>query len=430
MGLQDEILKFGAKGAFLDYIHRQDPSIPIEPYVLVPVNGDWRDYESQIQTLGEKTLVRSSSPLEDGKELSFAGLFWTEDFYGQNSVDSVMESIDDLYTQMYVRNHNVTTPIEMGLTFQRDSKSGWNWGIIRHPHQENLLFIQGRPVPDRYSHSENLVYDENTGEAYEIEDLALKRVFSRVRLETEDLDEQVREAIEIYKRIEAMPEFQTGYTYHMEFGTEPISVFQFRPFRKKSKPTWNLEDITFDEEKYHVTGYGFSFGMTPPDGIELNYVRSISTHQHESPIEEYRKLLAKMPKEKAVKKLYKMWDRINENERAYVEEIAKIDPNSFGDEIDAFDRAVMRLSEQWGGDNACLIRENMHFNHGTPIDLLFPKAKVWIASGGLQFLSHDWFRAMQTYPICLLGRSSLNQKTGDKVKVYSDGLIGKVLESQ
>ena len=79
-------------------------------------------------------------------------------------------------------------------------------------------------------------------------------------------------------------------------------------------------------------------------------------------------------------------------------------------------------------DTTCLYQESMHFYYGRDIDLVFPNAKVWIASGGVQFLSHNWFRALQTYDIALVDYGRVYGKTGDRIKILSDGYFGVALE--
>ena len=151
MSLDNEIMRYGAKGANLKYIKENAPQIPIEPFILVSTTENWKNYQNQITDLGD-CLVRSSSPIEDGKDLSFAGLFDTNKFYDSCSVENVLDSINSEDAKQYARNHNVVIPKEMGLVFQKESKSNWNWGMLRHPHQENLIFIMGRDKKaSRYS---------------------------------------------------------------------------------------------------------------------------------------------------------------------------------------------------------------------------------------------------------------------------------------
>ena len=437
MSLESDVLKYGAKGAVLDYIRSHAPDIPIEPFVLVPVGEDWKKYEPQIKDLGD-CLVRSSSPLEDGQEMSFAGLFWTNEFNGQHSVDQVLESLSDKDTLRYAELHGVKTPIEMGLTFQKDSKSGWNWGMLRHPHQENLLFIMGRPVPDSYQISENFVYDEKTDKLQDVVNFCQSRTSDFSKAEFKDMPNGIEEAIEHYRRIESLPAFQTGFTYHMEFGTDPVTIYQFRPFRKKQQATWNIDfsDLEKLEDDYHIHTFGISFGITEPNGLDLTLARALSSYVNvnKKHIERYRKLTSRLQHkpishEKMVGQLLKRW-KLSPLEKTYAEEVAKIDPDTCGAAADseAFDRAVERISAQMQKNETCLYQESMHFYFGKDIDLVFPNAKVWIASGGLQFLSHNWFRALQTYGVALVDYDSPYGKTGDKIKILSDGNFGVALE--
>lgn len=430
MSLEADVLKYGAKGAVLDYIRSNAPQVPIEPFVLVPVGANWRDYESQIGSLGD-CLVRSSSPLEDGQRLSFAGLFATEHFHGQQSVDWVMESLTSEDTLQYAQIHDIKTPIQMGLVFQRDSKSSWNWGILRHPHQKNLLFVMGRPVPDRYRISEDFVYDERTGKLQDVQNFCQVKVHPHFRdAEFKDMPEGIEKAIELYRIIESLPAFQTGFTYHMEFGTYPVSVYQFRPFRRKQQSTWNIDFSELErlEEDNYVHKFGLSFGITDREGLDLTLARALSSHEHSKHIERYRKRHTGKPHDKIVRALLRGWD-LSRPERVYAEEVARIDPEVHGGvDSEAFDKAVQRINAQMNRDVTCLYQESMHFYYGRDIDLVFPNAKVWIASGGVQFLSHNWFRALQTYDVALVDYGRVYGKTGDRIKVLSDGNFGVGIE--
>ena len=429
MALDTDVRKYGAKGAVLDYIRSNAPQVPIEPFVLVPVGVDWKNYESSIKDLGD-CLVRSSSPLEDGQEISFAGLFWTTKFYGQHSVDNVLESLTDENALRYAQIHGVNQPLEMGLVFQRDSKSTWNWGILRHPHQENLLFVMGKPVPNPYQFSKNFVYDERTGKLQDVVNFCQTRTYDFWKPKFEDMPDGIEEAIELYRKVESLPAFQTGFTYHMEVGTNPVSIYQFRPFKRKQHSTWNIDFSEFERlgDNYNTHRFGLSFGITNVDGLDLTVARALSSHEQRKHIERYRKKFAGRPHEQIVRSLLRGWD-LSPLERAYAEEVARIDPNTYGGvDSEAFDKAVQRINDQMKKEETYLYQESMHFYYGKDIDLVFPNAKVWIASDGVQFLSHNWFRALQTYDISLVDYERINGKTGNKVRIFSDGVFGVAVE--
>lgn len=238
VGLDAAVRTYGAKGAVLDYIRRNVPDVPIEPFVMVPVHGDWQQYRSEINELGE-CLVRSSSPSEDGKRLSFAGLFATEHFTGQPAVDKVLASLTSQDVLRYKVVHGIEDNLEMGLVFQRRSSARWNYGMIRHPHQEHLLFVMGRRVAYN-EETNNFVYDETTGTFQDVDNFCNVSAKRESPEHIKSVPADLVEAIEHYKVIEQLPAFQTGYSYHMEFGTEPLSIYQFRPFKKKEKSSWRI----------------------------------------------------------------------------------------------------------------------------------------------------------------------------------------------
>lgn len=265
-------------------------------------------------------------------------------------------------TLEYLKIHDIKEPVTMGLMFQRNSTASWNWSMLRHPHQENIIFISGRPVCDPYSYSENFILDEITGK--------LKDVFYYSINEDREAEfpSDIKYALEFYKKIESMSEFQNGFTYQMEFGTNPLSIYQFRPFRKIEKPSWKLE----------IDNFGFSheypivFGITPKEGLELIIARVLS-EKDLSPIR------------------------------------------------DSLDKSVSKINSIYDKERTIISQSNIHFYKGKDIDLIFPNAKAWIAEGAHQFLSHNLFRAMQYYNLVFIGLNT-HDKTGDKVRVFSDGV--------
>ena len=425
MSLEAEVKKFGAKGAVLKYIHETDPTIPIEPFVLVPVGEDYRLHLKDIEKLGN-SLVRSSSPLEDGQRISFAGIFATEKFDLEGSVQYVLNTAKSVDARRYARIHGIEEPIEMALVFQRDSKSHVNWSILRHPHISKLLFIMGRPVDDLTRDSYNYVFDERTKKLQDVSEYNRTRIDGRKR-QKEGMWVDLETAIETYKRIESMPEFQTGFVYQMEFGTMPFSVYQFRPFRKKEKASWTLKRRRnlglFDNE------FSISFGITPPEGYELKLVRGFNSNTVHKLVDIYSKLAyEKKPREDIIKEIMESAE-LNAQEKVYAEMITKIPKGTRGSvETKAFELALRKLNMQLANDETCLYQENMHFYYGKGSDLLFPSAKVWIPQGALQFLSHDWFRSIQHYDVSLIGYQTIYGQTGDKVRVFSDGIRGLVIQ--
>ena len=214
--------------------------------------------------------------------------------------------------------------------------------------------------------------------------------------------------------IEQLPAFQTGYVYHMEFGTSPLSIYQFRPFKKIEPPPFELDIEEMD-------CYNLCFGITPAEGIELTVVRSLSASDEREHIEFCKNNLTTLPVDERMTELARHWNLPN-SETQYIREIAEMDQSSGGyADCEAFDRAKIQLSKLYG-ENVLLFHRSAHSNFGRPIDMVCPNAKVWVPEGGLQFLTHDWFRAIQHYPVSLLSYKNLNRITGDKVRVHSNGI--------
>ena len=431
MPLEEEVKRVGAKGATLEYIRQNCPLVPIAPYVLVPVGYDWKDYRTEISGLGSEVLARSSSPLEDGKNLSFAGLFDTVKFKDDSDVDLVFQSTKSPATLRYAQIHGITGPIDMGLVFQTNTESSWNWGMLRHPHRRNILFIMGRPVPDPYRNSKNLVFDEKTMQLFDIYEWSLFDVYGHRKPEPQEPSGQILQAIQAYCNIEKLPEFQNGYAYHMEFGTSPFSVYQFRPFRKVQEPTWRIPSNSLEE--IGAIRYPVSFGITPEEGVELSMVRAWSQETYKEEITEFRECLNKgMPINTAIRRWQSKFKDISKPEIVYAEEFAKKNPETawYYHPSDAIDRALEKLNSARNRESTLLYQQNIHYAYGRDIDLVFPNARAWIAEGGLQFLSHNWFRAMQSYDFAFGGYSKFHGKTGDNVRIYCDGVHGAIVPTK
>jgi hypothetical protein len=415
MILAEDIQQYGAKGAVLRYIHETDPSIPIEPFVLVPVGEDWREHKGKIDELGN-CLVRSSSPVEDGERLSFAGLFSTQSFNWELAVDHVLDSVKSPDVKRYAQIHGVSEQIQMALLFHKVSSSEDKWHMLRHPHRQKAIFMQ-RETDERSGLTIDLTFDEDTGNTYDA--MFASRLFDR----KDDFPSELEEALETYRKLEAMPAFQTGHTYHMEFGTEPFSVYQFRPFRKKETADWTLGDSRGDHLQTDLC-----FGITPPEGIELILKRALGDDYWRDFIKEIKENTDNLPYIKLVRKIAKEMN-LSKEEMNYAWHLARELNPGIGGYADRapFDRALEDMNRKSDKETTCLHQGDIHFYHRKPIDLVFPNAKVWVPESAIQFLSHDLFRAVQHYDISLIAYSGMyGLRSGDKVRVYSDGLNGRI----
>ena len=130
-----DLSNYGAKGANLKYISEHLPELPIPPYVLIPIGADWIEYLEEIKDLGQ-ALVRSSSPVEDGNRISFAGLFNTTFFNGEKSIREVRKAIEHYQKieQLEEYKDNYSYQMEFGVSplaifqwrpFRRKERAEW-----------------------------------------------------------------------------------------------------------------------------------------------------------------------------------------------------------------------------------------------------------------------------------------------------------------
>lgn len=431
MSLEEDTKIYGRKGAVLKYINEQLPSVPIEPFILVPIGEDYGPYIEDAQKF-EDFFVRSSSPVEDGKH-SFAGLFETINYHkntpfdGNAAADKILKSALDNEAVEYAQIHGIELTKEMGLVLHKNSDSDVNWGMLRHPHCPGLLFIMGKVISHNMTY--NYVFDEKAGKAFDVGDFHESQICGKDATE-EGLDVDILIAINNYRTIESLPEFQKNYTYHMEFGTDPFSVYQFRPFRKVEIPTWKIEKKNISKNDLKCS---ICFGITPKEGIELTAVGALVPRGRNKLEDYYRENKDKLPYDDLVEKIMELSD-FNQYERCYAEQLATLPLDVTGYvTTECYERAIAELNRAAVKSQTCLLQENIHFYHAKDIDLLFPNARAYFAEYGAQFLSHNSFRAMQSYEFAMTGSESTDRifnseaiKTGCKVRVFSDGITGMI----
>lgn len=406
MSLAEDTQVYGRKPAVLQHIKEELPTIPIEPFVAIAQGEDWKQYLEAITALGP-CIVRSASSVEGGR-YGFSGLMRSEPFFGKDAVQAVIDSFTSDQVLMYAQHHGVATPIPVRYFFHKISQSNAHWTMLRHPHIPSRLFIS--EIPGTYgSTGRDFVYDQ--GRLSYTRDLGIDHIDSAdVKFQNE-----FTQAIAAFEAIEGLPAFNTEYVYAMEFGTSPLSIYQFTEFRLK------LQVERFVEPNFFTCP--IVFGVTSPKGIELPIVRVLGSRLVEDKFEETQQL-KHFPLEIRVTSLCNTWD-INDLERPYAEEVA-LSQHPFRDYRDheTFHRAIYRIA-QASVKPFALFEEDIH-NGGKEIDLIVPEAAAWIAGVAHDFLSHHLFRAAQHYPLAVLGDISVHPQTGERVRITSDGANAKI----
>jgi len=409
-----DVTKYGAKAVNLDYIKQSIPNAPILPYVLVGVDESWKAREKEILSLGENILVRSSSPFEDGAEVSFAGLFdsvlASKSIHStlEGAVERVKDSVNDSNTNRYAAIHGITEPLTMALVFQKRHPDNASWSMVRHPHLHNVMFISRQYKEDA---SSSWVYEQDKGIAYPQE-------ATEEEIKLKDISQDLERALDFYYSVESLPRYQMGYTYQMEFGVSPFSFFQFRPFRKKEEANWECSSTNISKgEKYQH----FTFGITPKEGIELKTIRMIDFFSSPSLDQG---LKGKKDREEVLKIVREAMG-LNTEEEIYAQTLfSQLKPGVVSSAYHLHE-AVEELHQRYSNESTAVLSGSLH--HHAQIDILFPSSKVWIPSyvGSSNFMAHNCFRAIQHYPISLMGYLCRN-KTGDKVRVFSDGINARI----
>lgn len=69
----------------------------------------------------------------------------------------------------------------------------------------------------------------------------------------------------------------------------------------------------------------------------------------------------------------------------------------------------------------------MHFASHTDADLLVPSARAYVGEGAADFISHEWTRQFEHFPIAMAGSGAYGN-SGSDVRVFSDGIFGVIVK--
>ena len=169
------------------------------------------------------------------------------------------------------------------------------------------------------------------------------------------------------------------------------------------------------------------FGITSEEGIELKLVEIPSTMGSMNKAKDRIKEFTGVKYKERVTILMEVC-RLSEYVRVYAEEMAKLNNRASERAIQkAIYNAMVVLNQRSNRETTCLFQEyikSSRLNHTGPIDLIFPNAKVWIAGNGREYISHDFFRATQSYNFAAISKLGVLpfSNSGDKIVYRSDGI--------
>ncbi|MBU0980860.1 MAG: hypothetical protein KJ709_08715 [Nanoarchaeota archaeon] len=274
------------KSKTLEYVHRELPHIPIPEFERVTVDLNWRwglkdifgfQKSKLAKKVGYPLIVRSDSKHEDGLGRSFAGIFNSDVVNSPSELERAIRKCRDEYDQdtaaTYSEVRNIKAPTgPIDLMFMRYQKPSVLCVITRHPHQEDAHYVDfevniGTRFPNRYG----FIFYENSDIIRTIEHFFTKTGDSRLieYVYRKGFFFQFAEALGHYKEVERLKEFDDDkVAYQMESTLLPYSFVQWRPFRRKEKANFRVEDIAPPVDGERVLLAPTVFSITSEQGIQ------------------------------------------------------------------------------------------------------------------------------------------------------------------
>ena len=278
---------------------------------------------------------------------------------------------------------------------------------MRHPNNPDIVYINFCRIDEGERDNWLLEFDET----------------NRTLTKRSDLDRktntEIRKLIAFYKQIEAsglMPE----YALQVEFGLNPLSIYQARPFKKFETADFQLPTDKNGFEPEYI------FGITKSEGIVLPIVRSYSFWftKTNCPF-----LTGERP-DNSIYDDIEMWNAADMIEclpgisELSSEDIRKSQRMIFVNRIKAYHR---KADERFQDGYAIVIDEA----HQEPylMDITIPNMKAFLCGNGQNFLTHSLFRQMQNADVSLVHFIDITKyhetlKSGNNVRIISNGKQG------
>ncbi len=148
---------------------------------------------------------------------------------------------------------------EAHVLVQEQSRSLIVGSMLRHPHKleeidMNYANIEERPLMNLSSAQ-----------------IRKDDFISIINWTTNITKEEIKEAVKTYEEVEKSGLVDPKWLYQMEIGLNPFMIYQLRPFKMR-QPVQNFALPASDGVDFPVITSDLAFGITPSDGVRLNFV--------------------------------------------------------------------------------------------------------------------------------------------------------------
>lgn len=258
---QQEIQKYGGKAAILNHI-RDNTNLPIPNYVVKEAGQSLDSILPTVTQMRKPLIVRSSSPYEYD---NFEGIFESvRDVNSTQELERAIKKVEESATSEkaleYAKQNGFTIDKRISIMIQEQSPSLYSGAMMRHPNNPDLIFINCFERAERFMQDyASFVVNEKEHE--------IKTWLNQLEINKRN----VKSLVNQYRKIENLTDIMDRYSLFVEFGLEPFSVYQARPFKK-------IETVDFELLKYdfnEVIPASLAFGITPQEGIVLPVIRTL-----------------------------------------------------------------------------------------------------------------------------------------------------------
>ncbi len=273
---EDLVHRFGAKAGILKYVAEMLPGIPQAKMIVSEIGESTESVlrRAEVAKIGRPRLFRSSAKAElRGYEGSFrtldsSELLVPEDFL----IDSVRRS-----TKRFIAK-DPALPEEINVIIAEKSSSSLVGTSIRLPNQDDayLMSAADRGERDLSRRREDYLYDPDDG-IRTLTDYSDGQVLKH----SSEINSGLLEVISWHDRIAQLPLMDKTWSYQIEFGLDPLCLFQVRPFLPLEKAGFTLPPKIEQQSPLQSV----VIGTTPPEGIRLRVVGR--SHMNSSIHKEY-----------------------------------------------------------------------------------------------------------------------------------------------
>lgn len=261
---EDLIQKVGGKAAGLLWIQKHLPEIPQARMIVAPPGTDSQEIIAAAQQEGLKLpwLIRASTPVDNLP--GFENAFSTQEYEGSyGQVDS--EAVDYIEEVKVMGIRHAPQPVsfrETSVIIAEQSESRTNGTLIAHPHRADIKLAGITRF--KWPIDPKAFYCIHEGKAHFWKRWS-KTFGSREKLNTHH--GEIEQISSWYDQIVTLPGFSSEMTYQLEFGLNPLLLFQTRDFLPVQKANFTLDKDPKERKKQSQRP--MVFGITPPEGINV-----------------------------------------------------------------------------------------------------------------------------------------------------------------